>query len=320
MNTSTRLDAIDQYRGLAAILMVIANYAVRIETLPGFLRHSSDVGLTLMDLGAPVFIFAIGLTHGLSVRRRIGRVGRGKTIEHFLRRYMALFGIGALIAYGEVLVGQSQSPVSWNVLQSIAVAGVLTLPVIHLPWRYRIGIAVALLVVYQILLEVWWLDLVRNASHGGLLGSLGWGAMLILSTALADLFHDEQRRKIYPWAILFVLLAGIGVSLPVPIAMKSVSASYVVFSIGTSGLLFWIFHRLVDQLGMRVQLFTAWGRNPLLLYLIHFLLLAVFVLPDKPGWYPYGPLWLVVVQLGMMVAVLSWIAWRLYRRDWIFSL
>ena len=99
-----------------------------------------------------------------------------------------------------------------------------------------------------------------------------------------------------------------------------ISASYVLISVATSGLLFWIFHLLVDKWRMRVKLFTAWGRNPLLLYLLHNLLLAVFVLPGIPSWYPEAAHWLMILQALGLLGVMSWIGWRLYRREWIFSL
>jgi len=58
-----RIEAVDQYRGLAIVLMVIANHLADIASAP-------DVGLTPIDLIAPFFIFAIGLTCGPSCRGR----------------------------------------------------------------------------------------------------------------------------------------------------------------------------------------------------------------------------------------------------------
>ena len=48
-----RIEAIDQYRGIAVILMVIANYLADVTTVPGWLKHAPDVGLTVIDLIAP---------------------------------------------------------------------------------------------------------------------------------------------------------------------------------------------------------------------------------------------------------------------------
>src|SRR3972149_430728 len=100
---SGRIEAVDQYRGIAVILMVVANYLADVANIPAWLKHAPDIGLTPIDLIAPLFIFAIGLTYGSSYRRRRDRDGLGRTGCYFLRRFLALIGIGAIILAGEVL-------------------------------------------------------------------------------------------------------------------------------------------------------------------------------------------------------------------------
>ena len=58
-------------------------------------------------------------------------------------------------------------------------------------------------------------------------------------------------------------------------------------------------------------LLLAWGRNPLLLYLLHDLGLGFFYLPPFPGWYAQAPAWLVPLQAAVLLAALSFVAWRL---------
>ena len=69
--------------------MVLANYLGGIRVVPAWLKHAPDVGLTVADLIAPFFIFAIGLTYGLSARRRMQTAGKAKTVQHFLVRFFA---------------------------------------------------------------------------------------------------------------------------------------------------------------------------------------------------------------------------------------
>jgi len=64
--TSGRLDAIDQFCGFAILLMVLADYLVDVNIVPAWLKHAPDIGYTVIDLIAPLFVFAIGLTFGLS--------------------------------------------------------------------------------------------------------------------------------------------------------------------------------------------------------------------------------------------------------------
>ncbi len=52
--------------------------------------------MTFADLGTPVFVFAIGLTYGLSFQRRLKEYGFQVTLSHFFRRYLAFIGLGSL--------------------------------------------------------------------------------------------------------------------------------------------------------------------------------------------------------------------------------
>ena len=80
-------------------------------------------------------------------------------------------------------------------------AGLVTLIVIRLPSIYRWLIGLGMLVAYQLILDHFLLDLTLRSPHGGLFGSVDWAAMMILGTALADLFHGEGwQKKAYPWA------------------------------------------------------------------------------------------------------------------------
>ena len=69
--------AIDRFRGLAILLMVIANFLEHVSTVPGWLKHAPDVGLTVVDFIAPAFIFAIGLTFPGSARTLMRPCGVG---------------------------------------------------------------------------------------------------------------------------------------------------------------------------------------------------------------------------------------------------
>jgi len=70
----------------------------------------------------------------------------------------------------------------------------------------------------------------------------------------------------------------------------------------------------------RLPVLTDWGRNPLLLYLLHCAFLAVFALPPMPGWYMAAALWLVLLQLLALLATLSSIGLYLNRRERYFVL
>lgn len=316
-----RLESIDQFRGFAIVTMVLANFTSGIHTIPAWLHHAPDIGLTLPDLVAPFFIFAIGLTYNLSMQQRASRDGWVKTLEHSFCRFMAILGIGSLMITIGLAYLNDPTITNWGVLQSIGVAGLMTVLVIRLPTLWRLGVGVVVLGGYQVLLDRYWVDVTIRSPHGGLQGALGWGAMLILSTVLADLFHDGARgRKVYPWASLAVLALGVGLAFLFPVSKHRVSSSYVIITLGVSALVFWGFHLLNEGLHVRVPLLPAWGQNPLLLYLLHYIGIGLFFLPGVPALYTDASLWVVGLELALLLAALSWIAWRLQRSGYIFSL
>jgi predicted acyltransferase len=322
MEKPGRIESIDQFRGLAIVLMVLANFLAGVAAVPAWLKHAPDIGLTVIDLIAPFFIFAIGLTYGLSVRSRLKRDGAGKMYGHFVTRWLAIIGIGSLLSAGEIWVGENTTGVSWGVLQAIGMAGLATLALIRLPAWARAVIGLVLLGAYQWLLDHFWRAIVLGSPHGGLLGSMDWLAMLLLASVLADVFftYRDQKSWVYPALSFLTLLVGIGLAVITPISKNRVSSSYVLVSLGISAVLFFLFTLLVDRMHIKVPLLSVWGKNPLLLYLLHNLLLGLFFLPDIPIWYRQAPLWLAGVQAIFLLAALSWIGLNLNRRGWILSI
>jgi predicted acyltransferase len=245
----------------------------------------------------------------------------GRAWGHFLRRFLAIAGIGAVISAGEVLVGENTSGMSWGVLQAIGIAGILTLPTLGLRPAARALVGLLLLGAYQVLLALFWLPTVLRSPHGGLQGSLSWGAMLIMATALSDLWHIRpQGKRLFAPASLSALAFGMALAFLVPVSKNRVSSSYVLISLGASGLLFSSVWLIVERLRFRPALLSWWGANPLLLYVMHYLLLGIFVLPGVPWWHAEAPSWLVASQTAFLLGALSVFAWLLARRGWRISL
>lgn len=313
-----RSSSIDQYRGFAILTMVLANYMGGIKIIPAWLKHAPDIGLTVTDLIAPFFIFAIGLTYGMSFRSRFTRDGAANTYTHFATRYLALVGIGALMSAGETAAGANPAGIDWGVLQAIGVAGLITLMVIRLPVLYRALVGMGMLVVYQIVLDNYLLNLTLRSPHGGLFGSVSWGAMLILSTVLAELFHDAQSVKWFYWITLAITIIGIALAFLLPISKHRVSSTYVLVSTGVSGMLFAFFHLLADRYHINFRLLSAWGNNPLTLYVMHYVLIGIFFLPSIPLLYSDAPLWLVLLEILFLITMLTLIAtWMKRRKNFI---
>jgi predicted acyltransferase len=318
---SQRITSIDQFRGFAILTMVLANYMGQVALIPAWLKHAPDIGLTVIDLIAPFFIFAIALTYGLSFRRRFERHGANSAYMHFLTRFLAIVGLGAIISAGQTALGENPSGIDWGVLQAIGMAGLLTLIVLRLPSLYRWLIGLGVLAVYQTVLDRFWLNLVLRSPHGGLFGSLGWTSMLILGTALADLFHDAGKgRKAFPLISAFLLAAGIGLAFLSPVSKHRVSAPYVLISLGASALLFLLFHWLSTHIHFDLRLLEVWGRNPLVLYFLHYLIIGIFFLPGIPALYQSAPLWLVLLEIAILLVGISAVAFWLDRKKIVIAL
>jgi len=312
-NSKGRLDAIDQFRGFAILLMVLADYLSRIQRVPVWFKHAPGVGLTVVDLIAPVFIFAMALVYRPSLQQRLLRDGRRQTVFHFIRRFLALIGIGTLTPWG----------FSWGLFQTIGGAGLILLLVIWLPSLARLIIGVAVLWGYQVLSDnIWMRQVSANSSWCEIEGTLSWGAMLILASVLADWYYDWSRgQRIYILGSLASLGFGIVLSNWVEVSQYFVSASYVMISLGVSGVLFAGFHVLTERLRVRLPMLIAWGKNPLVLYVLHYWIwVFVFLGPRTSEWHVDAPVWLIVLQASEFVGVLSLVAWFLDRRGWIVSL
>jgi hypothetical protein len=144
--------------------------------------------------------------------------------------------------------------------------------------------------------------------------------MMILCTGLADLHHDRaQHRWAFPLASALALAAGVALSVVVAVSKHRISASYVLVSLGVSAFLYGGF-TLLQRVRLSIPLLDAWGANPLVLYILHYLLIGIYFLPGIPAWYTHASGWIMVVQILLLLAVLSLIAVWFKRKNWIFSI
>lgn len=300
--------AIDRLRGLLVILMVIGDYLGGVAWVPAFLKHAPDLGLTIADTVAPAFVFVIGLNFGPSFSRHLAQ-GTVAAYRHFLLRYLSLIGLGAILSAGAAVVGQS---VQWGVLQALGIAGLVGLIFIRIPSWLRFAIGFALLAGYQLLLDNYLLENVLGSSHGGPFGSLAWGALLVLSTAVADIW----RKGMVAYSISLVELVAVAAlsTAIVPVSKHRVSLSFILITLVISALVYLLFEVGAKGFANKPGLFSWWGENALALYLLHLLILAVVVIPPVDWWYTNISLWLAALQLMAILGIMSLAAFWLHRR------
>jgi predicted acyltransferase len=283
--------SIDLFRGLAIIGMVFVNIISNFENTPAWSKHAIDYGLTYVDLIAPFFIFAISLTYKMSFDGTFKREGYVKAYTRFARRYGALVGFGFI---GSVYIFTDEGiKFTWGVLQAIGYAGLFTMFFIVLPRIIRLIIGIGTLVGYQFILNIrvevegvimTLSDLNLLDEHGGVIGTIGYAALMLIGTAIID---DFRIRKKLPILISGFVFIAIGVSIHyiwkfqgIPLygglSKERMTVSYVCLTLGLGAALFWLIWFLFDKKDItkgKSRILQPFGRNAIFLYIIHPLLI-----------------------------------------------
>jgi predicted acyltransferase len=268
MEAKSRLLHLDQFRGLAVLLMVFANALAHYERVPSYLQHAAADGYTLPDIVMPMFLFAMGYAAQLSFRSRVNRNGVAKTILHFLIRGAILIGYGFL---GTLLVENHP----WDILETLGVTGLLALPLLFLPPVARLTIASLSLIAYQVGMYLLWSKTVdRSGSPGALVEALGTFSVLFIhisGSCLSAWLKEKPYASRVAWlattgAILIVLAVALNPF--VPFNKHLVSVSYVLLSTGSCACGLLLFMVIAEQLHLSIPPLEALGRNALLLYML----------------------------------------------------
>lgn len=287
-----RYFSIDVFRGLTIVTMVFVNVIAPFNNVPAWSKHALDYGLTYVDLVTPFFIFAIGLTYKMSFERYQKKNGWFNTFLRFIRRYTALYGMGAIGS--TYFVTDNGILFSWGVLQAIGLAGLFTLFFIKFHKIIRFVIGLCSLIVYQYILTLpikvesntmLLGDLNLLDVHGGIIGGIGFCILLLLCTAILDDFPKTNKWFVLGCGSIFTL-AGIilhiiwrytGWPLFGGISKERVTASYILLTVGLGAILFWLLWFIYDSkhLTKDRSILQPVGRNPLFLYIIHPIMIVV---------------------------------------------
>jgi len=324
--THARVPGIDGLRGLAVLTMAAGNLGLGVAWVPDWLKHTPDVGFTIADLVAPMFVVLSGFTIGPAVQRRREADGVRAALSWLAVRSLALIGIGAVITAGQWLLEPAPpgTDLTWGVLQAIGGASLVTCTVILArPW-VRAVVGVVLLAGYQWLLDAFWLDTVVHTVQNGLPGTLAWAALMVLATAVADGWRAAPSALRRTGLVVAVGLASIAVALALapqePIGKARASATYMLLTLGLTLLLLAIFTAALDARPQALLWLQRVGRHPLALYFAHLLLLAPLSLSGDDALYAAAPPSLTLLEAGAMTAALIALAGLFDRRGWALRL
>ena len=146
-----RLKSLDVMRGLTVALMILVNNGG--EHNYSFLEHSKWNGLTPCDLVFPFFLFMVGMSTFISLKKTEFKPS-AHVYRKIAKRTILLFLIGLGINWFDMICSGDALDFAhlriWAVLQRIAICyGVVALLAITLNHRYFIHTIIGLLVVYM---------------------------------------------------------------------------------------------------------------------------------------------------------------------------
>lgn len=151
-----RLMSLDVLRGLTLVGMIVVNTAAGLQgsmrTFP-LLLHSHWQGFTIADAVFPAFLFMVGVSIPIALRKEAGRPVSARTAGHILRRSLILIAIGLVLTTLGWFSDFSQPIRPFGVLQRIGVVyGACAFLFLTLSSRQRLILIPALLLGYWALL------------------------------------------------------------------------------------------------------------------------------------------------------------------------
>jgi predicted acyltransferase len=325
-----RLRSLDVFRGLTVAAMVIVNNPGDWGTVYWPLLHAEWDGWTPTDLIFPFFLFIVGVSLALSAK--------AASVATVLRRGAIIWGLGLLLAgfpffrLATIRIPGVLARIAWCYVAAALIARAVSGD------RHRartVAIAVAaLLAGYWLLLAVVpfpggaagdlsvagnigaWLDRTVFGRHvwrggpydpEGLLSTIPAIGTTLLGVLAGWLIRDTSSpraivRGLLVWG-LAGLLAGLAVSVWLPINKSLWTSSYVLFTAGMASVMLAICYWMLDATpGARWQTISeplvALGRNAILLFVLSGLIAKTLIYLKWPD--PAVPLgqWIYVTTLA----------------------
>ncbi len=298
-----RLLSIDMLRGLTIIFMIVVNSPGTWEHMASPLCHSAWNGLTLADTIFPCFMFIMGMTTYMSLRKYDFRLSSALMLK-ILRRTLVLYLLGLLVNWTVAGFPSIQDLRVLGVLQRFAITYfVVALVGSTVPLRRIPYVACLLLAFYAVLLLVFngyahdesnLLSVVDRACLGrnmmndggidpeGILSTIPSIAHVMIgycigAVALSDVPLKDKLLSMAQWGIAMLFIGMLTDSF-LPVNKKIWSPTFVLVTCGLSLLALVLFAILIDVKNVRMpkKVLLVFGVNPLVCYVFGELLYASF--------------------------------------------
>ena len=401
---SKRIKSIDRFRGFCVFCMLIFQFLKNFPSLGILARladHSTSTGIviapgmTLADIIAPAFIFAIGLTFTLSFTKWQRLYGTKHAIIHYLERALSIVGLGTFLDLCNKVLdsmdGYTLNAFDYTVLafSIVAIIGLilrllalipawkkkLSVPAEHIfyvalscmgimniiittidffaiqndfgAFRYNYwvtlqGIGFAILVAFPFVKSKWWVKLIGASVilvaysvfhqigdnkawldvivHGGTIGGFGWGAMLIFDMMIADFYFMKKKHIALTLSAIFCTLGVFLTQWLGVINLGSCSPTFILVSVGLSGLIFFIFDYLDKYITWKFEFLVWWGKNPIIMFLVEFFVIGVYTTVMPASALSGASWWLAGIQGILAIVLLTAFAYLLARKKKSISL
>jgi hypothetical protein len=316
---------IDHVRGFIMLLLVIT------EFLPIAVREVSDITrfflahppnqtiatyMNVYDIGAPAFIFIMGLLMPLSFAHRKERDGVNKAVRHMIIRYGIILILGLvviLIDHGNLVeMKDGYLIIIWDVLPTLGLVGLIALPLLWLKIKPRAIVATIMLVFYQfMLLYCGWREYAINSIHGGIFGTIfGFSAIMVYATCLGEVlllnnkYTDKKKYQIYAIVGVIALVGGLLLwFIPGWYPNKrQVTLTYISISLGATILLSFILIGLDKKVQKPIFILDSYGKSPFIIYVIAIVL--EFLISDIIGYEKDILIFIIMIIVMSAIAIL----------------
>jgi len=293
-----RILSVDIFRGMTIVLMILVNTPGTWSAVYGPFLHAEWHGYTPTDLVFPFFLFIVGTSIAFSYRNKTATSG---TYRKIIVRALKLIGLGLFLGSFTLsfpFIKDFTDIRFPGVLQRIGVvfffASVLFL---NFKWKTLIGITVALLVGYWLLMVLVpvngvestlerapnnlanWLDVKVFGTHNykadydpeGLLSTVPAVASALLGVFTGLILASKQEKKA-------TILMGMGGAMLIighlwgwvfPINKALWTSTFVLVTAGWANLILALIYYLTDMRGIKFgSIFRYAGANAIILYFL----------------------------------------------------
>lgn len=310
-----RWQSLDELRGFVMVLLTMFFPLAFFDRVPWWLKHSPGNGLCIEDLGAPAFLFVLGVSYFLSFTKRRQMMGDGALVWSFLRRYLLFAAFGFM---GEI-VTSGGFRFRWSVLETIGVGGFLVLPFMYANCKVRIASAFAIPLVWQLLVSAGHERWALAYDFGGPWAVPAWTSLILLGSVMPEL-KVRVKEGLFLASLLgialFLSIIGENAMSHFPVNKHLVSFSYLMLSAAVSVFCLAVFVAKGTVGCPPSRSLVIVGKNSFLIYSVAGLesLLVGKTLPPS-----LAPGWIVAVTAAVSLSCIT-AAWIMDRKKLYFKI